>query len=122
MAKITGFNIRESGAIGILMSCKGLVELIALNVGFQAGILDARTFSMFVVQALVLTFMVSLSLYVAQQTPYDIFRQPLSLSSSILPVSASMLVPSLRRRAEVTAKKPRKADALIRKSSRPNSL
>lgn len=34
-----------------------LVELIVLNVGLQAGILDARTFSMFVVHALVLTFM-----------------------------------------------------------------
>ena len=34
-----------------------LVELIVLNIGLQAGILDARTFSMFVVHALVLTFM-----------------------------------------------------------------
>ncbi|RDB16864.1 K(+)/H(+) antiporter 1 [Hypsizygus marmoreus] len=55
-AKATGFNLRESGAIGSLMSCKGLVELIVLNIGLQAGILDTRTFSMFVVHALVLTF------------------------------------------------------------------
>ena len=34
-----------------------LVELIVLNVGLGAGILDTRTFSMFVVHALVLTFM-----------------------------------------------------------------
>lgn len=34
-----------------------LVELIVLNVGLQAGILDTRTFSMFVVHALVLTIM-----------------------------------------------------------------
>ncbi|KAH9948780.1 Sodium/hydrogen exchanger family-domain-containing protein [Amylocystis lapponica] len=57
VAKLTGFNYREAGAIGSLMSCKGLVELIALNVGLQAGILDTRTFSMFVLHALVLTFM-----------------------------------------------------------------
>ncbi|KAI0638492.1 Sodium/hydrogen exchanger family-domain-containing protein [Trametes polyzona] len=56
-AKLSGFNIRESGAIGTLMSCKGLVELIVLNVGLQAGILDTRTFSMFVLHALILTFM-----------------------------------------------------------------
>ncbi|KAL4247129.1 Monovalent cation:proton antiporter 2 [Abortiporus biennis] len=56
-AKLTGFNLRQSGAIGALMSCKGLVELIVLNVGFSAGILDTRTFSMFVLHALVLTFM-----------------------------------------------------------------
>ena len=38
------------------MACKGLVELIVLNVGLQAEILDTRLFSMFVVHALVLTF------------------------------------------------------------------
>ncbi|KAJ8087154.1 K(+)/H(+) antiporter [Marasmius tenuissimus] len=55
-AQAFGFNWREAGAIGSLMSCKGLVELIVLNIGFQAGILDGRTFSMFVVHAIVLTF------------------------------------------------------------------
>ncbi|KAF8799460.1 hypothetical protein BYT27DRAFT_7201515 [Phlegmacium glaucopus] len=52
-----GFNWRESGTIGSLMSCKGLVELIVLNVGLSAGILSQRVFSMFVLEALVLTFM-----------------------------------------------------------------
>ncbi|ORY24227.1 Sodium/hydrogen exchanger family-domain-containing protein [Naematelia encephala] len=56
MAKALGYNLRESGAIGMLMSCKGLVELIVLNVGLSAGIIDQRLFSMFVVEALVLTF------------------------------------------------------------------
>jgi len=52
-----GFNWTESTAIGSLMSCKGLVELIVLNVGLSAGILSQRVFSMFVLEALVLTFM-----------------------------------------------------------------
>lgn len=39
------------------MSCKGLVELIVLNVGLSAGILSPRVFSMFVLEALTLTFM-----------------------------------------------------------------
>ncbi|KAF7775833.1 hypothetical protein Agabi119p4_4226 [Agaricus bisporus var. burnettii] len=51
------FNWREACAIGSLMSCKGLVELIVLNVGLSAHILDTRTFSMFVVHALIVTFM-----------------------------------------------------------------
>ncbi|PWN44441.1 hypothetical protein IE81DRAFT_345670 [Ceraceosorus guamensis] len=55
-AKLCGFTWRETGAIGSLMSCKGLVELVVLNIGLQAGILDTRTFSMFVVMALVTTF------------------------------------------------------------------
>ncbi|CCO37307.1 K(+)/H(+) antiporter 1 [Rhizoctonia solani AG-1 IB] len=55
-AKLTGFTTRESATIGTLMSCKGLVELIVLNVGLSAGILSTRVFSMFVLEALVLTF------------------------------------------------------------------
>ncbi|KAJ7038020.1 Sodium/hydrogen exchanger family-domain-containing protein [Mycena alexandri] len=55
-AYASGFKWREAGAIGALMSCKGLVELIVLNIGLQANILDPRTFSMFVLHALVLTF------------------------------------------------------------------
>ena len=37
------------------MSCKGLVELIVLNIGLNAGILNTQVFSMFVVMALVTT-------------------------------------------------------------------
>ncbi|KAI9513308.1 cation/H+ exchanger [Russula earlei] len=55
-ARVFGFSYRESGAVGVLMACKGLVELIVLNVGYQAKILDQRVFSMFVLHALVLTF------------------------------------------------------------------
>ncbi|KAF8625621.1 hypothetical protein AX17_006806 [Amanita inopinata Kibby_2008] len=51
------FSWREAGTIGALMSCKGLVELIVLNVGLAAGILSQRVFSMFVLEALVLTCM-----------------------------------------------------------------
>ncbi|KAJ3989058.1 Sodium/hydrogen exchanger family-domain-containing protein [Lentinula detonsa] len=54
---VAKFSWRESGTIGSLMSCKGLVELIVLNVGLSAGILSQRVFSMFVLEALLLTFM-----------------------------------------------------------------
>ncbi|KAB5566634.1 putative K(+)/H(+) antiporter protein [Coniochaeta sp. 2T2.1] len=54
-AKSNGLLWRESTTIGVLMSCKGLVELIVLNIGLQAKILSARTFTMFVVMALVTT-------------------------------------------------------------------
>ncbi|WWC63854.1 uncharacterized protein I303_106459 [Kwoniella dejecticola CBS 10117] len=50
------YPLRESAAIGMLMSCKGLVELIVLNVGLSAGIIDQRLFSMLVIVAIVLTF------------------------------------------------------------------
>ncbi|KAL8876773.1 MAG: hypothetical protein Q9198_005092 [Flavoplaca austrocitrina] len=64
---------RESFTVGVLMSCKGLVELIVLvgntvpenlafhanisqNIGLQAKILSTRTFTIFVVMALATTF------------------------------------------------------------------
>ncbi|PWY71799.1 hypothetical protein BO94DRAFT_560251 [Aspergillus sclerotioniger CBS 115572] len=55
-SKLCGLLWRESLSIGVLMSCKGLVELIVLNIGLQARILSTRTFTMFVVMALVTTF------------------------------------------------------------------
>ncbi|KAG8671915.1 hypothetical protein FPOAC2_05275 [Fusarium poae] len=54
-ARLTKCLWRESFTIGALMSCKGLVELIVLNIGLQAGILSPRTFTMFVVMAVVTT-------------------------------------------------------------------
>ncbi|KAF2840514.1 hypothetical protein M501DRAFT_931779 [Patellaria atrata CBS 101060] len=55
-ARFNGLVWRESFAIGALMSCKGLVELIVLNIGLQAKILSGRTFTVFVVMAVVTTF------------------------------------------------------------------
>ncbi|KAJ6179754.1 hypothetical protein N7519_010215 [Penicillium mononematosum] len=56
-SRLCGLLWRESFSIGVLMSCKGLVELIVLNIGLQAKILSTRTFTIFVVMALVTTFM-----------------------------------------------------------------
>ncbi|KAK5654749.1 hypothetical protein OQA88_7074 [Cercophora sp. LCS_1] len=55
-ARLNGLVWRESFSIGVLMSCKGLVELIVLNIGLQARILSTRTFTIFVVMALLTTF------------------------------------------------------------------
>jgi Kef-type K+ transport system membrane component KefB len=45
-ARLNGLVWRESFSIGSLMSCKGLVELIVLNIGLQARILSPRVFTM----------------------------------------------------------------------------
>jgi Kef-type K+ transport system membrane component KefB len=55
-ARLSGLVWRESFTVGALMSCKGLVELIVLNIGLQAQILSTRTFTIFVVMALITTF------------------------------------------------------------------
>ncbi|KAJ8488734.1 hypothetical protein ONZ45_g12924 [Pleurotus djamor] len=58
-ARLTGFNTRESCAVGTLMTCKGLLELIVINLGLQAQILTKIVFAMFVVHAMVLTFIIT---------------------------------------------------------------
>jgi hypothetical protein len=56
-AKVTGMTPRESLSIGFLMNCKGLVELIVLNIGHDAGVLNDQVFVIMVVMALITTFM-----------------------------------------------------------------
>uniref|UniRef100_A0A915CKE2 Cation/H+ exchanger domain-containing protein n=1 Tax=Ditylenchus dipsaci TaxID=166011 RepID=A0A915CKE2_9BILA len=58
-ARWTGFPWRESFSIGILMNTKGLVELIVLNIGLDAGVINERIFVVMVLMALVTTFMTS---------------------------------------------------------------
>jgi len=48
---------RFSVGVGILMNTRGLVELIALNIGLQLNILSPRLFTMLIIMALVTTFM-----------------------------------------------------------------
>ncbi|MET7467476.1 cation:proton antiporter [Micromonospora sp. NPDC005686] len=57
MARLGGLGTRESGLIGALVNTRGLTELVALNVGLSAGIIDGRLFSVLVVMALVTTLM-----------------------------------------------------------------
>ena len=56
-AKITGESTYNSLAIGTLMNTRGLVELVVLNIGYDLGILTPELFTMFVIMALVTTFM-----------------------------------------------------------------
>jgi len=55
--RLLGTDWREAFTVGLLMNCKGLVELIVLNIGLDAGIIDQRVFTIMVVMALVTTFM-----------------------------------------------------------------
>ncbi len=57
MGRWTGMSWRDSFSLGVLMNTRGLVELIVLNIGYDLGILSARTFAMMVLMALVTTLM-----------------------------------------------------------------
>jgi Kef-type K+ transport system membrane component KefB len=54
-ARMTGIDWADSFALGALMNTRGLVELIALNIGYDLGILSPRIFTMLVLMALVTT-------------------------------------------------------------------
>jgi Kef-type K+ transport system membrane component KefB len=54
-ARVTGMSWRDSLQLGALMNTRGLMELIALNIGYDLGILSPRIFTMLVIMALVTT-------------------------------------------------------------------
>lgn len=56
-ARFTGMSWRESLQLGALMNTRGLMELIALNIGYDFGILSPRIFTMLVIMALVTTLL-----------------------------------------------------------------
>jgi len=56
-ARLAGMAWRESLALGALMNTRGLIELIALNIGYDIGILSPRIFTLLVIMALVTTLL-----------------------------------------------------------------
>jgi Kef-type K+ transport system membrane component KefB len=54
-ARLAGMSWHESLQLGALMNTRGLMELIALNIGYDLGILSPRIFTMLVIMALVTT-------------------------------------------------------------------
>ncbi|HEY2800245.1 MAG TPA: cation:proton antiporter [Chthoniobacterales bacterium] len=57
VSRMLKMSWRDSLQLGALMNTRGLMELIALNIGYDLGILSLRIFTMLVIMALVTTFM-----------------------------------------------------------------
>jgi Kef-type K+ transport system membrane component KefB len=55
-ARFVRLSATDSAALGLMMNTRGLVELIVLNVGLDAGAISPRLFTMLVIMALVTTF------------------------------------------------------------------
>ncbi|MFN2557125.1 MAG: cation:proton antiporter, partial [Nitriliruptorales bacterium] len=64
-ARFAGLGWREAGGVGVLVNCRGLTELIILNIGMQLGVLPQSAFAMMVIMAVVTTLMTepALALY-----------------------------------------------------------
>jgi Kef-type K+ transport system membrane component KefB len=55
-ARLTRMGWADAFALGALLNTRGLMELIALNLGYELGILPPRIFAMMVLMALATTF------------------------------------------------------------------
>jgi Kef-type K+ transport system membrane component KefB len=71
-ARFTGMPWVESLKLGALMNTRGLMELIALNVGYDLGILSPRIFTMLVIMAVLTTMMTGPLLMLFQRQKYGI--------------------------------------------------
>lgn len=56
-ARYTGQAWKDSLLIGALMNTRGLIELVALNIGYDIGVLSPEIFTILVLMALITTFM-----------------------------------------------------------------
>lgn len=70
MAKLNKLFWRESLAVGILMSCKGIVEIVVLTVGLNSGIINEKIYAIFILMALVSTFVTTPMTMVAYPDSY----------------------------------------------------
>lgn len=58
-ARLSGQDNRTALGIGALMNARGLMELIIINIGLQAGVIEPALFSILVLMAIVTTLMTS---------------------------------------------------------------
>lgn len=93
VARANGLGWRDALALGILMNTRGLVELVILNAGLEAGILSSSMFAMMVIMALATTFMTVpalIGVYGRQAQPLMAARGPgTGIYSSQAPLSHS---------------------------------
>jgi Kef-type K+ transport system membrane component KefB len=61
-AWLGGLPVREAKAVGVMLNTRGLTELIALNIGLRAGLIDGRIYTVLVVMALLTTALTGLLL------------------------------------------------------------
>ena len=81
-ARWTGMSGPDAFALGALMNTRGLMELIALNLGYDLGILSPRIFSMLVVMALVTTALTGPLLTIADRWRAAVARSTQPISST----------------------------------------
>ncbi|SFW72438.1 cation:proton antiporter [Amycolatopsis australiensis] len=76
-ARAVGENWNRSLQVGVLMNCRGLTELVVLNIGLDLGVLSPALFTMLVIMALVSTAMAApLATWFARRDGQNVFGLP----------------------------------------------
>lgn len=65
-SRLVGESWKDSLTIGTLMNTRGLMELVALNIGYEMGVLPPSIFVILVIMALVTTFMTTPLLHLVE--------------------------------------------------------
>lgn len=66
-SRLVGESWKDSLTIGTLMNTRGLMELVALNIGYEMGVLPPSIFVILVIMALVTTFMTTPLLHLVER-------------------------------------------------------
>ena len=66
-ARLVGESWKDSLTVGTLMNTRGLMELVALNIGYEMGVLPPSIFVILVIMALVTTFMTTPLLHLVER-------------------------------------------------------
>lgn len=94
-ARLSKVPLRESVALGSLMNARGLIELILLNIGLEAGIITPTLFTILVLVAIVTTLMAAPIF----EFVYGRHRPPVDATPpSADPVEATSAVPATEGR------------------------
>jgi Kef-type K+ transport system membrane component KefB len=84
-ARLAGESWRDAMSIGALMNCRGLTELVVLNLGLQLGVISSSLFTVLVLMALITTAMTSPAL--------TFFQRPAPAPEGVPPQPAPVPAP-----------------------------
>ncbi len=82
-SRLVGESWKNSLIIGTLMNTRGLMELVALNIGYEMGVLPPSIFVILVIMALVTTFMTTPILSLVEKI-FEIKTPVISLTKKLI--------------------------------------
>lgn len=93
-ARLSGLGRDDARTVGVLLSARGLTELIALNAGHQAGLLSAPLYTVLVFMALATTLLTQPMLYlVGRLAAREPDPEPVPVASAPAPQQAPAPAP-----------------------------